>query len=134
MSDTTAPPLTIVEFLTARLDEAERDARLCAEVFPGIWVGAFKQVTCESPESVEVVASTEHSVASHHIERHEPAAVLADIAAKRAILERYERAYENSRAHPDDFASKGALLALHGVVHLLASVHSDHPDYRQDSL
>jgi hypothetical protein len=63
--------------------------------------------------------------------RHDPARVLREIDSKRKLLERYERAMENRRAHPKDLASAGALLALHGAVELLALPYADRPGYRE---
>jgi hypothetical protein len=54
---------------------------------------------------------------------------LREIDAKRQVVARYERAMGNCRAHPDDLASAGALLALHGVVKLLAAVYDARPGY-----
>lgn len=94
--------MTIVEFLTGCLDAYELDAQLMPSEPDG------------------------YGTHAHCIDRAE---ALADIAVQRRIIERYNRAFENSRAHPEDFASKGALLALHGVVQLLASLYANHPDY-----
>jgi hypothetical protein len=60
-----------------------------------------------------------------------PARVLREIDAKRKLLDRYERAMENRRAHPDDLASAGALLALHGAVKLLALPYADREGYEE---
>jgi hypothetical protein len=72
------------------------------------------------------------SAAAGHIIRHDPARVLAEVAAKRRILDEYERAFERRRAHPDDMASAGALLALHGAVKLLALPFADRPGFREE--
>lgn len=64
-----------------------------------------------------------------HIARHDPDRVLAEVEAKRRVVEDYERKLDNRRAHPDDLGSAGAFLALHGTVKLLAAVYADHPDY-----
>jgi hypothetical protein len=61
-----------------------------------------------------------------------PAKMLVECEAKRRIVEQYERAFVNRKTHPDDLASAGALLALHGVVHLLALPSADHPDYKPE--
>lgn len=85
----------IVEFLTARLDEDERIARAASD-------GPWKVNDVEYAESIQagngftdVVAggrwggeagvfdSTEDAI---HIARHDPTRVLAEVAAKRAIL------------------------------------------------
>ncbi|MFI1165612.1 DUF6221 family protein [Streptomyces sp. NPDC020801] len=66
------------------------------------------------------------------IAAHDPARVLRETDAKRRLVERYERAWENRRAHPDDLASAGAFLALHDAVKLLALPYADRPGYRDD--
>lgn len=66
-----------------------------------------------------------------HIAAHDPARVLREIDARRKLVERYERALENRRAHPDDLASAGALLALHGAVKLLALPYADRDGYQE---
>lgn len=58
-----------------------------------------------------------------HIARHDPAWALRWVAAAREILAQYERALKGTKEHPDDFALKGALLALHGAVRALMSVY-----------
>ena len=60
-----------------------------------------------------------------HIARQDPARVLRWVKAAREVLIDYERAHVRCKEHPEDMASKGALLALHGVVRALASVYGD---------
>jgi len=55
--------------------------------------------------------------------------VLAEIKAKRRIIERYLSQWEDAKAHPEDLASKGAVLALLGAVSDLALPYADHDDY-----
>lgn len=57
---------------------------------------------------------------------------LAEIDAKRRILDRYERALANRKRHRDDIASAGALLALLGAVKDLALPYAGRPDYREE--
>lgn len=77
------------------------------------------------------------SVNAAHIARHDPARVLRDVAAKRAIvddLRRYEGAIrqESATARPGDpipanlYAARDALLA---AVQHLASAYDDRPGY-----
>lgn len=129
----------LVQFLRTRLDEDEQIARAATS---GPW-SVDSETYAEAinaADGVQVVAggrwggeasvfeSTEDAL---HIARHDPARVLRDIEAKRAVISRYERAMENRRAHPDDLASAGAFLALHGAVRLLTVPYADHPDYRE---
>jgi hypothetical protein len=60
------------------------------------------------------------------------ARILREIDAKRQLVKQYERALKNRRAHPDDLASAGGLLALHGAVKLLALPYADRPGYREE--
>jgi hypothetical protein len=139
--------MTIVEFLTARLDEREAAAKAAT---PGPWrynpqkhtrhprTTFFEEAVFAGPSGKDaiVVAATgedddpQSMDDAIHIAANDPAYTLADIAAKRAIIADYERVWESRRAHPEDMAAAAALLALHGVVQLLVSPYADHPDYR----
>jgi hypothetical protein len=132
----------LVQWLTAQLDEDERIAR---EATPGPWVDQGGYVTDVGPDGLPRVQVTDYGsqdgepeednpqgrADSAHIARHDPARVLAEVDAKRKLVERYERAMENRRAHPDDLASAGALLALHGAVKLLALPYADRSGYEE---
>lgn len=61
-----------------------------------------------------------------------PTRVLRQVQAHRAILDDYARAVERRKQHPDDLASAGALLALHGVVKRLLPIYSDRDGYDPD--
>lgn len=141
----------LVAFLRARLEEDEQIARAAT---PGPWAWTpekdvwdqngptliRKGTDAPDAELVEVAAGWGHDAwgiyisdaDQAHIAAHDPARVLREIEAKRRLVERYERALENRRAHPDDLASAGALLALHGTVKVLAMPYADHPDYRDE--
>jgi hypothetical protein len=60
--------------------------------------------------------------AGPHIALHDPASVLADIAAKRAIVDECERAQR--------YEDHGWALA-DAVLRLLALPYQSHPDYQQ---
>lgn len=98
--------MTITEFLTARYDEDEADARAAVgtAVFQrqtGRWVHRNVELSdytslivfavAEGPEGArtqvaDLTAAWEGPERAVHITRHDPARVLADIAAKRAIV------------------------------------------------
>jgi len=98
---------TIVEFLTARYDEIEAAARAAVDATPGTIARAADQWAYQhegfagddywtiSTESAEIVTGgyegggTVSEEAAVHIALHDPAYVLADITAKRAILDSY---------------------------------------------
>ena len=88
---TDAPPVTLAEFLLARLAEDEA-AALAASNPPWIALTFYptrSEVTNE-PRSTAVSSSARQSKDDQdaaHIARHDPERVLADVAAKRAVLE-----------------------------------------------
>lgn len=109
----------LLRWLGEQLDEDERIARAADADLSNL-------TGCVEIEYPEIKADEKHAL------RHSPARVLREIDAKRQLLARYERAMENRRAHPDDLASAGALLALHGVVKLIALPYEDRPGFREE--
>lgn len=110
-------------FLVARFDEA---AATALDASPGPWQ--------PNAEGDEVLAADGITVADgfalsgrqlratvSHIVGHDPMRALADIEAKRAIVERYVWL----REHGD---TGGAAW----VLPLLAAAYADHPDYREE--
>jgi hypothetical protein len=120
----------LVQWLRDQLDEDERIARRAGDSFRQI--GETGVIVATEGDRAEECASANWAGVAEHIVAHDPARVLREIDAKRRIVERYERAMENRRAHPDDLASAGALLALHGAVNLLALPYVDRPGYREE--
>jgi hypothetical protein len=92
--------VNLSEFLTARLDEDEQIARAINGDKWG-WPGA-------------------RSGFAAHVARHDPARVLREVAAKRAILAECARSVECG----DD----GCVLAGAVIVNM-AAIWGDHPDY-----
>lgn len=69
---------------------------------------------------------------AEHLVRHDPATVLADIAAKRAIIELYNTAKAAAEASTDTVlagAAKLNLRAYEKALRALAAVYAKHPDY-----
>lgn len=125
--------MTLVEFLLARIAEDEEDP----------WRGA------ELVGSDRIVGTAEQKALEEE-EREWVARILAECAAKRAIVERHATITEatrqaaanyqawldnapdpypevSSRAHAQDVAAE-----LEDVLHHLAAVYADHPDYREE--
>jgi Family of unknown function (DUF6221) len=130
----------LVAFLRARLAEDEAVARAATE---GPWTvdNTDYAEAIYGADQVAIIAGGrwggeasvfEQTEDAIHIARHDPARALREVEAKRGLLRRYGQLLENGRAHPDDLASSGALLALHGAVKLLALPYGDHPDYREE--
>jgi len=89
--------MTIVEFLTARLDERESGIRAA-------------------------LRTEDYGVSEFDLD---------DIAAKRAIIERYLDVDKWMRAgHHDEYAAEA--IGLETALTLLASPYSERPDYRQE--
>lgn len=158
-------PMTddLVAFLRARLDQ---DAAVAQAATPGPWrhdeakhwrkpgTSWFEEAVFAGPSGEEAtcVAGTGETDDQQsmrdaaHIARHDPARVLADVEAKRELVERYEASLKRSvefRQRADSDAETETqkmqrsheniqLLVLLGVVKLLALPYADHPDYRED--
>ena len=128
----------LVQWLRARLDEDEWIAREAGGKYESggrRWEDErFGSDGTVGDERGSVVVyrtgvGRQHSV---HIARHDPARVLREIDAKRQLVERYERAVENRRAHPEYLSSAGAHVALQAAVKLLALPYADRPGYREE--
>lgn len=130
--------LTLAEFLSARLDEREAAAKAATRNESGYWLASVDgEVFADADRFVCSAAEADAT----HIMLNDPASVLRDIAAKRAVLAEYNRAlaaqdkmlaspagdksvtyeWENGRAC-------ALLLALRGF----AAADSGHPDYREE--
>jgi hypothetical protein len=122
----------LVAFYAARLDEDEATAKAAADPDP-VWTQPDpERYPGKIEDSVGVVVYDEGCPTSDqaaHIARHDPARVLREVEAKRAILANYDAAFERRRQHPGDVASAADLLAMVRIVKLLVAVYSDHPDY-----
>jgi len=119
----------LVEFLRARLDEDQRAAQAVPHRGPfrlrpgadAIWVDS-----ADDTLTVALVPIPAEAMAGH-IARHDPARVLADIAAKRAVIGHIEAMdHGGARAHEQfrQWEVSGEDILCH-----LAAVYADHPDY-----
>jgi len=112
--------MSVTEFLLARIAEDEAAATAAVEFDYGV------SAWCDDGDPVNA-----------HIARHDPARVLAECQAKRAIIEQADEAsgldamVDNDRAvGPRDMETDpyvGDVILRH-----LAGVYADHPDYRQE--
>lgn len=103
---------SLADFLTQRLDEDEAVAR------------AVEWAEDDWPIVVNEWVWPHHFSAAAHIARHDPARVLADVAAKRKIVEMH---------HPIDpcDAHDGATQKTVNcdTLRALASMYADHPEF-----
>jgi hypothetical protein len=108
----------LIAFLKARLDEDVKVARDAT-----FWTGGVPEWTARAePDWV-------------HIARHDPARVLAEVEAKRRIIDRAEFVANHGPARDHVRAldmTTGASAALRDVLRLLALPYADHPAYREE--
>jgi hypothetical protein len=101
----------LVEFLRARLDEDEKAAQLAKRAIDQDW----------------------HLVPARMV--YSPRVVLADIDAKRRIINLHSKGYEDN---PGSIAPQGWCTVCDGeplpcpTLRLLALPYADHPDYRDE--
>lgn len=153
----------LVAFLRARLDEDEQTARAAAdETGIAAWVGSDESghawryqhggvwgdhdgLCSEAP----YVVGTDLRQVQDHIARHDPARVLAEVDAKRRMVDEYAKTVEimeragarlsTTAAALNDLPSfttwaraRDEALIMRDWVALLALPFADHPDYRQE--
>lgn len=127
--------MTITEFLTARLDEDEAETWVIVpyDCAPGCcapegWVGR----QCQWCDSMPVYGGTRDAIveiAQEHAETvHQRSRVLADIAAKRAILALHDDELADE-VESGDASAHGADLMHRMVISALAQPYAEHPDY-----
>jgi hypothetical protein len=120
----------LAEWLLARIADDEATARAAVNFGPSWWQGDSARHPGRIEDSAEVVVYDEGRPTCEqgsHIARHDPARVLAECAAQRAIVERCVRIRDDH--YSDDFTAD-ALAEF--VLGQLASVHADQPGYRQE--
>ena len=122
----------VAAFLNARLDEDEAAAKAAASVAGPDWqFGADFPTSYLRSARGSILADTLQSGEGQigpHVACHDPARVLREVAAKRAILAAYVRADGGSPRDRD----RGRWDSSHAAVSQLAAVYSGHPDYRQE--
>lgn len=69
---------------------------------------------------------------AEHIASHDPARVIRQVQAHRALLDDYDRAIARRREHPDDVASAADLLSMVRTVKRLSSIYSDRDGYNPE--
>lgn len=125
----------LVEFLKARLDEDEAAAKAAGEFDGETWVARGDAVLENVPDGTRgewIAQRCEDDDTAAHIARHDPARVLADVAAKRAILDGYRMLAWVLGDEDAPGTLKDREFILRGVLKRLATVHARHPDYRQE--
>jgi len=147
----------LVAFLRARLGEDERVARDAADADSGAWFMGDKWNVYRAEDEARydedyrgeenrLVVYGNVKPQSEHIARHDPARVLAEVAAKRAIVWAHEPVLLNGSplgkffedtvvcrsCEPEYGAPTGHVHWPCLTLRHLAAVHADHPDYREE--
>lgn len=119
--------MTITEFLRARLDDDEAKARAA---HGATWVASRRGgvVDLDDAEGHEI-AGRDGGLAwpdADFMAHHDPARVLREVAAKRRLVDQWADRYDDNPHATSPEAADAA-----DVLHTLASVYSDHPDYQR---
>jgi hypothetical protein len=120
--------MTITEFLLARIAEDEAHAQSARDwVTNGpdprfIWFGSPGEIV-----------GARFGAAEPHVAAMSPARVLAECAAKRAIIEQAQNATEAEKEF-DDYEWQGTVSRSEpwtgdAILYALAAVYASHPDY-----
>jgi len=131
---------SLIKFLRARLDE---DQAVAIVASPGPWSvdnTTYPEAIYDADQATVISGGRwggEASIFSldedaFHIARHDPSRVLAEVQAKRAILDELERLGHLPLSLPEDLQYVGAHQALLGAARWLALPYQDHPDYREE--
>lgn len=144
----------LIVFVRARLDEREARAK-AADVKQGDTAWFVSPVVASAPrnftvrsaqdkrpiarvadlagdDDADTVGILDGEAVAAHIADNDPEFVLADVAAKREIIEQYEnhrRAIDHGGA---GICTRYLANELRKVLHLLALPFAGHPDYRED--
>ncbi|MDV8005031.1 DUF6221 family protein [Rhodococcus sp. IEGM 1318] len=133
--------MTIVEFLEARLDEDEEVARDAAGWDSsgsvrdeGLWRRDGVNSVIDGARRMVVYGdgSAPDDSRAEHIVRHDPARVLRELAAKRAIIAEYvNECWVQDQGHRTAW-TEGGQAARETALRLFASTYSDHPEYQAE--
>ncbi|MFB4306766.1 DUF6221 family protein [Actinomadura sp. GTD37] len=121
--------MDLVEFLRARLARDEQIARDCASA---PWRAAPSGTVGVDTGDPAHVAKAENDAYAEHIARHDPARTLAEAAARRQIVDDYEKTAwilgQGGRT-PD---LEAAQSVRESVLRLLALPYATHPAYQEE--
>jgi hypothetical protein len=129
----------LVQFLRDRLDETAAKARAAAEELGADWYydDGFVLARREGDQVVTGSQDFLERERGEHIALHDPARVLAEVEAKRRLVDEFAQTGSvpdtpERRASPHWRGDFGYLQGLARAVHLLALPYADHPDYRDE--
>jgi hypothetical protein len=112
----------LIAFLRDRLDEDEQLAR---RWLVNVGTGAINVTPAELPWE-RIYVKRDLDGLAEHIARHDPKRVLADVDAKRQIID------EHYPIDPCDAHDANLSTIPCDTLRLLALPYADHPDYREE--
>ncbi|MET9138876.1 DUF6221 family protein [Streptomyces parvulus] len=121
----------LVQWLRAQLDEDERIANHTGQPSTS-WQNFDMRGELRDDHSRGTVAYCPLPSTRRHIARHDPARVLLEIDADRALLKEYASAQAavDANAHPDMY-DVGRAQGLEEAVRRRASARADRPGYQE---
>lgn len=121
--------MELVEFLRARLDRDEQIAQACTAT---PWKAAPSGTVSIDDADAAFVATAENEAYAEHIARHHPSRAVREVAARRLIVDDYEKqAWVLGRGHRTP-ELEAAQAARETVLRLLALPYSSHPAYQEE--
>ena len=131
----------LIAFWTARLDEAEAVAREAADGDSGEWFVGDRWNVYRAEDTAphdedhqgdehQLVAYGNVKPQSDHIAANDPASVLADIAADRAVLNLCARVIEDDEGHVRYSDGWAGLQVAERVARLRAARFASHPQWQ----
>ena len=126
----------LIEFLRARLDEDERVARAAVERGMSVWEaheqGRVAMVSLPDGDALIYDEGSPNDDQARHIARWDPARVLAEVQAKRRIVDEVAPEMETIEwVRDQEFAASSDPTEYQSrkLLGLLATSYADHPDY-----
>ena len=139
---------SLVDFLLSRIAEDEAVARACAEAFPSPWDvvdrGHSATVKADAPNFWVVSAIDQEQETPgrwpgehlEHIALHDPARVLAQCAAYKAIVEEHHKVRDQIELENLKRGPTWGCVCYGGwpcrTIRALASIWADHPAYEAE--
>ncbi|MER7541879.1 DUF6221 family protein [Spirillospora sp. NPDC127506] len=121
--------MDLVEFLRARL---ARDEQIARDSSSAPWKATPSGTINIDSDAAGFVAKAENDAYAEHIARHHPARTLAEVAARRQIVDDYEKTawiLEQGHRTPE---LEAAQAVRESVLRLLALPYATHPAYREE--
>jgi len=126
----------LIAFFNARLNEEWMVAKMAT---PGAWHATGEDIITRGSDAYTAGACIANASGAdgEHIARHDPARALREVEAGRKLLDEYKRYRASAASQTEAYGQVGpgtwaVVRVLYRAIAFAASVHADHPDYRQE--